>query len=125
MKVDNPFLEQKRDLILLLDQERDPKIIKELQKKYAEAETNALAYNQKIIENLRATIKTKLERKKYVSKEFIINPKKQYKEAKQLYRDALTVVDDIKQLKKECLEGLNLTKKKNVIQKTKIDRWIK
>lgn len=125
MKVDNPYLEQKKMLIRKLDEERDPKMIKYLQSEYLQVEDQIRQYNQDLLQKLKDTIEIKLERTDYVERELQISPRKQYKEAIKLYRNAIQLVKDIRHLKKEIRENLHLSTQKNKIQKTKIDRWLK
>lgn len=120
MEVINPYLETKRALLLALDKARDKTEHDILMNKYEDNEQKLREYNTRVLarlsENLEAIKETEIRIP-------AINLHSQYRQAISYYKQTRDLLLEIRQIKKELREAIELQRQKNQIQKD-LETWV-
>lgn len=117
MKIDNPYIDKLRDLVVMADLEQDPKKKKQLLKQVKETEEKSREFIYKLIQNIKHDI-TKYQTRIEKSKRTTRFPTKtaQYRESINIYREIAGykgkpgLIHKARLLKKLCRDQLQAGK---------------
>jgi len=123
MKVNNPYTEEKRKLMLLLDSEKDSVKRQVLTAQLETVEKKSRLWIQNILDKVQPKVDHVVAQKEEVQE--ISSPRQQYKTAISLYRYTSNILLELRELKKQCrLQlGIDNSQKKEVPKETQ--GWFK
>ena len=109
METNNPYVTNERELLIEIEKEehkevKDKEALYFLKEEYEKVKIKSREYTQDILDKLNRGIEVIQESKAEVK--YIPSVRKQYKELISIYRQAVNLVDDIRQAKKDMREEM-------------------